>query len=1572
MPVSKSSPKRLPENLRRAFGLLAWACLFAFPVSTRNQVRAVQVLRIPGPAAKPSPAPRSEDNVLVPPSDRDAETWLKRAAEAATRGDWKLAADTLERVIDQHGDRTVTLDEGQHYYSAIHLAQAQIADWPADGLAAYRVLYDPEAKRLLAQARRDHDLDALREIARKYPHTTPAPKAMNLLIDWLLDRRQAGEAVELLARLAKLPDGIISQADLLTKQAVAYTLANERARAAQAIKQMRKLGSAKGPSLPKDWPQKVESIQRFFEDAKLDTSHERAGWAQPQVSADWPQPLGPAQLHGQMPSVRPVLAPEVAQTAPLPGAGSLNLTAVRRVIQRQGRPPVWQAVSDGRRLFVTCPSGLVARDLATFDFLWQAFVKFRRRDPAVIRHRIQAGMILEMNRTPGSQKNHLDRLATDTLFHEYRGEVSTAFGLVFVIEQDGTPGEQRPTLQGVMPASPVIDPEDLSAPNTLRAYEADTGRAVWTKGRGGPRQDVLKFAHFEGTPVAVGSYLVVPYIHRADLLLAVLKPDGSLVKQLLLGTGRAGMFPINGTLQPTVYDGTLYVPTGAGLLLALNAYDFSLRWLASYERSASIHELASQKRRGWVMIVGTMPQADEWLSSPPVVAGGKVLMAPHDAASLFAFDPQNGTEQWAFPRGEHRYIVGADDQRVILAGRTVEAVDLATGVSQWRFKAAQPSGRPAICGQEVLVPTEEGLIHLDLATGEPLGDLSPAEEPLGNLLAIDGSLVSVGADRIAKFPDPDQSRALAEARLAKDPNDVEALIRLARLTMLTKDWQAALALLDQAESKLSVMTTGAPGGTVEAFGVGPPPSAGPFKSSGRTPEELRGQIAHQRVVGLLNAAADATAQERESLLRRAAATAERPGDRVEAGLALIESLAEQHQVLAAFQQALALLGQTGRQSMRLDAHLRARAGVLIGERLHRFWGEMNAAQRRKASGQLDSAAAQATAAGSHDALVQLADCFGFLAFGARLDLALGRRAIERGEIETGVFFLERAAARPASRSVKLEALVRLARVYRDPGEGLPAASKQAAAVLRRLSTEFMDETLPAGLSEGSGKGNVRAFVARMKSSLPAGLFGDQPPMPRILQGARRLGLWREDPVPDGMVTDGASFWDPTRGRDLYAQVLPMEVSGQIRGVRLGGQPGEDAYYWAADLDSDSGMAVRIPPSTSNVLFNARDAAIAGEVAVLRTRREICGLGLMSGRLMWPPLAVEEQTAALPEPSLVNAGGIIIAAVDGSTLVAMAARDDDRPLWRRRWPLRRLKLLRVVAGQLVVVDRGAEKAFVLDPRSGRIRREYWLLVGKTDAEPKPVKLSGDDPDAHVAIVGGVIWRSGEKVVVGRDVATGTRLWRIELDGLVKGLFELDGRHLGISYGVSRFRVVESKTGEVVKDLAVTGLVMPPQDAVVDFTGLAGHAGSGRLLLFTRTDTVPAEYILASSPLDGVEKPWRLELGQFATISRQMMRASPDYVAVIRNEVAAMDLRQAVRSAMSTVDQNTAPRLEVVHKQTGRRLGPLPYEFDEGVLGEMNGHRSRLITDVIVLDRRIVAVAPEGYFVLADRQEVGSDD
>ncbi len=1623
------------HNVALGGGITALVLVCAIPAGSRV-VAGIQV----GPG--PSVIPYGEELGLVPPSDRDVESWLRRAEGAARRGDWKLAADTLARVIDEHGHKTVSLDDGQHYTSAVWCAQRQMAGWPEEGKAVYRQLYDAEVRRLLEDAKATHDLDGLLAISRTYPLSTPGPEAINLAVGWLLDQRRGSEALELLDQLAHLPDCRVPRWEILLKSAVARALDGQAALAAEAVAEMRGLDADAGEVLPDDWGRRVAMVARFVDSV-------RDGEGGKPRQEDRLETSRLAGAEGRSAAINPAVTAEAAWHDALPGADALDMRLAMEIVERTGRPTVWQAVSDGQSLFVTSPGGLIARDLATFDFLWRAMGRVRPRDPRIVRHRLDTGTWTVDN------SGNLDALTTQTLFHEYRGAVSTAMGLVFVIEQERTPGEQFPTRQGVLPLRRVVSADALGVANSLRAFEADTGRVVWTKGRGGVIGDELKSAHFYSTPVVAGSYLIVPYLEEEDFLLAVLRRDGSLAKRVLLGSTRLGVLPMNGVLQPTVCDGTVYVATGAGLVVALNATDFSLKWLTRYARS-DLARLAGGREVLELADTVILTEADGWLSSPPLVAAGLVVISPHDGDHLVAFDRRTGVEQWAHARGRHRYVIGADGRHVLIGGeRVISAVRLTDGAEAWTHEGVTPSGRPAICGERVLVPTREGLLTLDLRTGEPVGEFLATSEPLGNLVAVGGALYSVGAKEVSKFPDVKRLRTMALARLEQDAGDADAVLQLASLAMLEKDWAAALSWLD--------------------------------KMGAAVGEETGARIAHARVVALMELAKAAEIEEQALLLEQAFATAGHSVDKLTAGLALCDVLVEQGELTAAFMRAFGLLRAAGDEAVALEPHLNVRADVVIGERLGRMWGDLSDAQRAELRPRIAGAVDAGLSSGRVAAAVQLSDVLAFLPdVGARLDLELGKRAVVEGALESGVFHLRRAAVRGRGGDVGVEAAARLADAMTRPGDGLPrapVAGLDAGALAARGNSENSGPETPASPGNTGETPMLPVKTTGGTPMLPAKTTGETPAphlcvgthggaaggdrLPAILRARGALRLVDEEVnISTGRGT-AASFYDPIQLGDVFSEVLPIGISGQIKGLRVGAGGG-DRVYWASELEPIGGGGVGFYSALAE--FDVLPMAVSGRVGVFGVGSQLCAIGLTSGRAMWQPLGVDFSEGRLPNPPVLAVGGMIVSAADSQTLIAVPAREDGQPAWRRHFPAYRLGVLAEVVGgvvvdpraldaersalpvgsrlrsraeitktvdppngkpvgrqftgftepgseggtighviparcltvphgrdvsvgELAVVDRNATELTVLDVGTGRVVRRLALGAKRRKVERSKGVTSGDgdvgalgmaglglgveDADAHVAVVGHVVCRSGFKRVVGRDIRDGRMVWDLALSGLVKEVRALGERCVGVCYRGHRYAVVDVGSGDVLGDFVVDDLTMPPLRAALDRTGEGADGSWGRLLLFSVTEEEPAECVLVSVPvraneegdasgLDGGPSRWDRRLGRFASISRRMMAASPDYLAVVQYRVGSggTELVSDGRGGEAIGRQSglEGAMLLVLDKKTGDRLIPRPYRFDEGRMAELP-LRSHAITDVVVLDRRIVAVAPEGYYVLA---------
>lgn len=1478
--------------------------------------------------------PRRDGEGLIPSSDPDVESWLKRAADAAAEKQWKLAVDTLARVIEQFPDRTVALDH-KTFVSATEAAQRQFAQWPAEGLTAYRVLFDPIAQQELNQAIASQDVERLRRLTRLYRMTTIAPEAFSRLATLLIDSGQSLEALDVLDHLENLPGMTIPPSKLLLSRALALAQLGQLDQAHDTISKLREVERDPAAELPADWDARLDALSRYVDAAKTS----RADFSGSKRTAD------PADA-----GLSPAVTIDALWQDALPGSGRLHPDSIIQLILRTGRPPVWQMASDGDSLFVTSPDGLMARDLTTLDLLWKSHTRLVDRDPRIDAQRRLARMYQSDN------SGRLDELSTQSLFHEYRGAVTTGLGLVFILEQNGTLSELFPARDGTLPPNDGLEPE----PNSIRAFEARTGRVRWTVGRGGSPGDELRFAHFYAPPIAVDGRLLALFQQENDLHLGVFDADGRILRNVLLGSADKGMFTLNNVLMPCVDETSIYLPTAAGLLVSLNRHDYSLRWLAMYERSRS-GEVAPARRAmplGTVQV--TYSQPDEWLSTPPIRAGRFVLLAAQDSGHLLAFDRRDGLLKWSFPRGDHRFITGHDARRVILAGANVLAVDLETGRGLWSYSQRKLTGRPVVHGSRLFVPTREGLETLSLETGLPADPFKPSSQPLGNFFVQDGALYSVSTVQIARFPDMARSRAAALARLDASPLDASAHLRLAGLDALEGSWNEALGHLDRAEKCLPEK--------------GDQPSASPLD------EDLRARIAHQRVDVLLKLASTATPQASSELIDRAVAAASSPRDVLAAGLVQCDHFAEQGDPRNAFARALNLLTRTPTQTVALTTELRVGATVAIAERLHRWWNAAEPAVQDAMDSEFRRTFENSFSGSNTEACRCLIDACGFVPSAPSLELMLARRDWSEGSFENTVFHLERSLRTLESRrdgaadnvpeesreTIELASLLLLLRAYAEPGEGLPRRAADARRILGKLTTRFPQATVPDMLTELPA-GYRGKSISQLAETFPprwrtAG--GTPNRRPSLLQSPAYLEIGAHEVVAANSPSDVTAYFDPAAAMDVDADLLPVRIMRQIRGVDVRGNS-EAEVFWAYNLEPTL-ESMDDPAAQRIVSIRPGDGTASGCIALLAGSRQLAAVGLMSGRAAWPPIPIEGDWSELPRPAMVQVDGIFVFATLGNVLTAVPARMDASPLWRRTFPNHRLESLSIAGGQVVAMDRRTSTVFVLDPQSGRIRRQFSLAPTSTPSDDDEDALEDEaqrDRDAAPVTINRVVCQAAFKKVIARDVSTGRVLWERAVGGRVRRLLPLNHELVGICYRSQHIAVVRTSTGDVVADIDTAGVLLPPADAVIEHptSGLstARTATSGaRLFVYSNTDDDPPDYIVACYELESKSLLWKRNLGRFAVISPNMLRASSDYLPIIEYRVRSDAPRQLMDRGASHLD---IAAFDVVDKATGKSLLAAPFVHNRDLVADEFG-RARLFTDLLVFNERIVAVASEGYYVL----------
>ncbi|MCC6465155.1 MAG: hypothetical protein IT463_07435 [Planctomycetes bacterium] len=176
--------------------------------------------------------------------------------------------------------------------------------------------------------------------------------------------------------------------------------------------------------------------------------------------------------------------------------------------------------------------------------------------------------------------------------------------------------------------------------------------------------------------------------------------------------------------------GMLYLATHAGATCGLDRHTGELAWVSRYARP-------------------TAASSRGWFANPPIAAGGMVLTAPVDSAvgkdgvemAMLLFG-STGLGNCEYPYqgigrpGEHEYVLGVSDNRMIIQGRTrLHAVGLTDfraggrreadmGVLKYqsaRFGAA-PSGRGVIAGNRGLVPFRNRIAYYDLVSGKQVGE----------------------------------------------------------------------------------------------------------------------------------------------------------------------------------------------------------------------------------------------------------------------------------------------------------------------------------------------------------------------------------------------------------------------------------------------------------------------------------------------------------------------------------------------------------------------------------------------------------------------------------------------------------------------------------------------------------------------------------------------------------------------------------------------------------------------------------------------------------------------------------
>lgn len=220
---------------------------------------------------------------------------------------------------------------------------------------------------------------------------------------------------------------------------------------------------------------------------------------------------------------------------------------------------------------------------------------------------------------------------------------------------------------------------------------------------------------------------------------------------------------------PAVAGGTVFVPTYAGSLYALDVSTGKLRWQTPFDTkgplvggvAVSQDTVYFGSSDGQVYAVDVQSGKERWshktgrsIWSTPVLVGSTLYVTSLDG-KLYALDTAQGAEQWSFTTdagiaaaplvdqaGGLVYVAGFDSQ--------LRAIDLKTHEQRWSLKAGNWFwSEPALSGGVIYAASLDSQVYaVDAATGaerwaKPFSTDAPVRAALSvvgqNLLVIDGN-----------------------------------------------------------------------------------------------------------------------------------------------------------------------------------------------------------------------------------------------------------------------------------------------------------------------------------------------------------------------------------------------------------------------------------------------------------------------------------------------------------------------------------------------------------------------------------------------------------------------------------------------------------------------------------------------------------------------------------------------------------------------------------------------------------------------------------------------------------------
>jgi len=628
----------------------------------------------------------------------------------ARRGAWERATKALYSIAEDQAGRFVDGKDG-FIVPVARKRRDVLSALSPEGQAAYRLFYDSDAEKLLAEANGPKEQETLERLYSSYFLTSVGDNAADRLGDLYFEKGQADRAADCwLSILRERPDSELSPALLTVKAALALARAG-RGSELEALRpdlndrfagETVTLGGRK--TKVADLIQGLKVVKEQADDTIPRSADTPAPALPESVGAAWQVRFGDSVTAGMTPEER-------AQWDKSPLSNAVPAVTVQ-----------------GGKLYANYLGHVFAIDLTTGKMLWRS-ASFHDLEKLANQNQMIA-------------TNHYAVLADDA--H------------VWTLGRD-------PKNQSYNATSPLV------------CRRAETGEVIWqspdlTEYSGMEMMGTPILAH--GTLFLAGRKSATETSSSSNIsfygssgnqhqyVMAIRPRDGKIVWTADVGALRDGTRyyyygQADNSPQPRLIyrAGSIYIDTHNGILARIDAESGAVDWGYGYPTDPVQNSMSRL-----IIINGMLTQSSPSSSAggAPLRSGDALIFKGAKSDRLCAIDPDRMALLWERPIAKSARLLGLDDEAIYLGGPELGALDRKTRALRWStpLPGGSDDGRVIARADGIWQLTPRGIFEVDPRTGAVRrifrGDDDGSSG--GDLILAEGLLLAITNRAISAYP----------------------------------------------------------------------------------------------------------------------------------------------------------------------------------------------------------------------------------------------------------------------------------------------------------------------------------------------------------------------------------------------------------------------------------------------------------------------------------------------------------------------------------------------------------------------------------------------------------------------------------------------------------------------------------------------------------------------------------------------------------------------------------------------------------------------------------------------------